>query len=923
MTAGAPYPSPKQRLKLNMGSGTKYAEFAYAIPECVPEEDEDIYLCVIPIGPFSWRGDNLAFEYTIEKGDLDTNGVSIDADALGLNGGSIKDGAGNDAILTHGAVADDSDFPVDGVPATVSSIEITSDPGSDNTYGSGDRVDVTVTMTEDVYVSSTHPPTITMNIGGSLKRGTYQSESAGRLVFSYTIRDCLNDDCLNDDNGISFPENSVRLSNGETTGNYTVSDATGSSVLGSNYADLSFDAVSDDSGHKVATSVQPPESSDATLSRLTLSGVDIGTFDSAITSYTAQVANSVSQTTVSPTVNHSGASYLIKLGGVEDADREVSLGVGSNVVTVVVTAEDDSTTRTYTVTVTRAAPPSTDATLSALTLTLSRVDFGKFDSTTTSYTAQVVNSVSQTTVTPTVNHSGARYVIKLGGVEDIDGVVALGEGSNIITVEVTAEDNSTIRTYTVTVTRASSTTRGLLSSDASLSSLTLSNVDFGKFDSTTTSYTAQVVSSVSQTTVTPTVNHSGASYLIKLGGVEDADREVSLGVGSNVVTVVVTAEDDSTTRTYTVTVTRAAPPSTDATLSALTLTLSRVDFGKFDSTTTSYTAQVVNSVSQTTVTPTVNHSGARYVIKLGGVEDTDGVVALGEGSNIITVEVTAEDNSTIRTYTVTVTRASSTTRGLLSSDASLSSLTLSNVDFGKFDSTTTSYTAQVVNSVSQTTVTPTVNHSGARYVIKLGGVEDTDGVVALGEGSNIITVEVTAEDNSTIRTYTVTVTRASSTTRGLLSSDASLSSLTLSNVDFGKFDSTTTSSSASVANSVSQTTVTPTVNHSGASYVIKLGGVTDADGVIALSVGSNVVTVVVTAEDGSATQTYTVTVTREGPSTEETEAEREQRLIVQYDTNENSAIEIGELFTAIDDYFNGLLSIIEELFVVIDLYFSD
>ena len=42
---------------------------------------------------------------------------------------------------------------------------------------------------------------------------------------------------------------------------------------------------------------------------------------------------------------------------------------------------------------------------------------------------------------------------------------------------------------------------------------------------------------------------------------------------------------------------------------------------------------------------------------------------------------------------------------------------------------------------------------------------------------------------------------------------------------------------------MSETTVTPTVNDSEASYVIKLDGVTDADGVIALSVGSNVVTV--------------------------------------------------------------------------------
>ena len=166
---------------------------------------------------------------------------------------------------------------------------------------------------------------------------------------------------------------------------------------------------------------------------------------------------------------------------------------------------------------------------------------------------------------------------------------------------------------------------------------------------------------MSQTTVTPTVNHSGASYVIKFGGVTDVDSVVSLSVGSNVITVEVTAQDGETTRTYTVTVTRAEPSSTDATLSALTL--SGIDFGTFDSTTTSYTGQVANNVAETTVTPTVNQSGTSYVVKLGGVEDEDGEISLAVGSNVIAIEVTAEDGITTQTYTVTVTREESTLRG--------------------------------------------------------------------------------------------------------------------------------------------------------------------------------------------------------------------------------------------------------------------
>ena len=634
-----------------------------------------------------------------------------------------------------------------------------------------------------------------------------------------------------------------------------VTDADGIIVLASGSNAITIEVTAEDGQttriYTVTVTRAGPLSSDATLSDLTLSGINFGTFTSGTTSYSAQAVNSVSRTTVTPTVSHLRASYVIKRGGVEDSNGTISLAVGKNVITVEVTAEDGSTKQTYTVNVTRADPPSTDATLSGLTL--SEVDFGKFASATTSYTASVANSVSQTTVTPTVNDSGASYVIKLGGVTDADGTVTLAVGANSITVEVTAEDGTSRGTYTVTVTRAEPP-----STDATLSGLTLSGVDFGTFDSTTTSYSAQVANSVSETTVSPTVNDSGASYVIKLGGVQDKDDTVPLAVGSNTITVVVTAEDGSTEKTYTVTITRAEPPSTDATLSGLTL--SGVSFGTFAATTTSYTASVANSVTQTTVTPTVNDSGASYVIKLGGATDSDGTVALAVGENVITVGVTAEDGNTVRTYTVTVTRAEPETPVQESSDATLSGLVLSGVSFGAFDSTTTSYMATVANSVSQTTVTPTVNDSGASYVIKLDGVTYADGTVSLGVGANVITVAVTAEDGETTRTYRVTVTRAAP-----LSTDATLRGLVLSGVSFGTLASTTTSYSASVANGVTQTTITPTVNHSGATYVIKLGGVTDADGTVSLAVGANVITVEVTAQDGQTTRTYTVAVTRAAP----------------------------------------------------------
>ena len=95
----------------------------------------------------------------------------------------------------------------------------------------------------------------------------------------------------------------------------------------------------------------------------------------------------------------------------------------------------------------------------------------------------------------------------------------------------------------------------------------------------------------------------------------------------------------------------------------------------------------------------------------------------------------------------------------ISNDATLSALALSGVDLA-FDPATTTYAASVPATTTQTTVTPTTNHDSATYVVKLAGVTDLDGTIPLAAGDNVITIDVTAEDNTTTKTYSITVTRA-------------------------------------------------------------------------------------------------------------------------------------------------------------------
>ena len=98
-----------------------------------------------------------------------------------------------------------------------------------------------------------------------------------------------------------------------------------------------------------------------------------------------------------------------------------------------------------------------------------------------------------------------------------------------------------------------------------------------------------------------------------------------------------------------------------------------------------------------------------------------------------------------------------------------------------------------------------------------------------------------------------------------LSSDTSLASLTLSQGALSpQFDADTLTYTASVANSVSEVTVTASADsdYATVSVVPEDGDDAETEGVeVVLDVGANTITVTVTAEDGT-TQDYTLTITR-------------------------------------------------------------
>lgn len=291
------------------------------------------------------------------------------------------------------------------------------------------------------------------------------------------------------------------------------------------------------------------------------------------------------------------------------------------------------------------------------------------------------------------------------------------------------------------------------SSNAALSGLSVSEEGLSPaFDAATTSYDLAVANTVASLKLVPTT--AGADASVQVNGTTVASGSstatVALAEGANTLSVVVTAADGSTARTYTVRVTRApASASPDAWLRALTLSSGELS-PTFAAGTTAYTVAVANAVSMVTLTPTATSSAAS--IRINGVAVTSGsasaAISLAVGTTTLTVRVTAQDKVTTRSYTIVVTRAATT----VSSDASLKALVLSaGALTPAFASATSSYTATVANSVTSVTVTPTATSAAATVLVNgvVVGNGSNSGAIALAVGSNTIKIVVTAQDGGT------------------------------------------------------------------------------------------------------------------------------------------------------------------------------
>jgi hypothetical protein len=273
-----------------------------------------------------------------------------------------------------------------------------------------------------------------------------------------------------------------------------------------------------------------------------------------------------------------------------------------------------------------------------------------FSAGTTTYSVSVPNTASSTTVTATVQDPTATLTINGASANSGQafGPLALNVGPNQVTVIVRALNGAT-KSYTVTITRAA---------NVNLGSLILSaGSPTPPFTPSVTNYTLSVPNATASTTVTASVEDATSTLTINGQAVPSGQAfgPMALAVGQTSVTIVVRAVDGVTTKTYSITITRA--PSSNALLAGLQVTPGFM-IPVFSPGGTTYTVNGVGLFTPAvTVTATAQEPNASITINGAAVASgTAFQVPLPAPSTPIGIVVRAQDTVTTVTYNVTVNK---------------------------------------------------------------------------------------------------------------------------------------------------------------------------------------------------------------------------------------------------------------------------
>ncbi|RZA00572.1 MAG: hypothetical protein EOP47_13590, partial [Sphingobacteriaceae bacterium] len=352
--------------------------------------------------------------------------------------------------------------------------------------------------------------------------------------------------------------------------------------------------------------------------------------------------------------------------------------------------------------------------------------------------AAVFTNITTLDVTPTAASAAVTVTVNGNALTSGKATVPINIGANLITMDITAADGVTKTTYTLTVYNGPTET--------GLDGIGVYEKDPLAFDTAEGAFTAempavqvyfmpQTVDGAAKVTLGESEYNGQGSYI-----------EYYLAVGENVIPLVVTAANGLNKKTFYIKINGIA--STDATLSYINTWPNEYNFNIIPDV-YDYRDTVTASTQSIYIEP---RAGSDYAqIHINGNEGSQEIL-LDEGTTVVTIIVTAQNNST-KTYTYTILRPP------YSKNADLSNLAVqgNTVLTPAFQSDVTDYTFAVttesIKMITQADPLATVTINDEQVV------NGEPKLAVLKIGNNTFTIKVNAEDVAIDKTYTLNVIR--------------------------------------------------------------------------------------------------------------------------------------------------------------------
>ena len=307
---------------------------------------------------------------------------------------------------------------------------------------------------------------------------------------------------------------------------------------------------------------------------------------------------------------------------------------------------------------------------------------------------------------------------------------------------VTAQNGKDTKTYTLKIEQ--------VSNDTTLAEVKVNGVEVTKYEEDTKTYEIIIDNSIEEATIYAKTTNAEASVKIDVGSLEkhEATEKVSTPNDENIYQITVVAED-GTTEVRNINIKKL---SQDASLVKLYVNGEEIEANENGT----YTAEVLESLGKATVKVKAGNNKASIAINsqvLDNLGEDQLDVALSSRTITVPIQITAEDTSVVKNYTLTI--------NVVSDNKELEYVKVNGTAVTNYNAETHTYYAFIPAASDSAKIEAKTESNYAKTNIdSTAGTNTITYTAGTEEDVTEVKLDVIAEDDS-VRTYTVVLQKIS------------------------------------------------------------------------------------------------------------------------------------------------------------------